>query len=249
VNEAVRLEGVARRYPNGAGVHPLSLTIVPGETVALVGPSGAGKTTLLNLIAGIVPPDSGRVVLHGFPLDELAPGRELARLVGIVHQQFDLVPQLSVRANVLAGRLGEWGLARSLLSLVVPQDAGLAKQALARVGLLERWNERTSRLSGGEQQRVALARLLVQNPRIILADEPVASLDPARAEDLLALLTGITASEGKTLIASLHSIALARRFFGRIIALRNGVVQFDRPSSAVGDNDLGLVFALEGLPP
>ncbi|GIW05795.1 MAG: phosphonates import ATP-binding protein PhnC 1 [Dehalococcoidia bacterium] len=243
--EAVRLEEVCRRYPNGAGLHPVSLSIGVGETVAIVGPSGAGKSTLLSLIAGVFPPDTGRVFLHGRLLADLAPGRELARLVGIVHQQFDLVPQLSVHSNVLAGRLGEWGLARSLLSLVVPQDAALAKRALERVGLLDRWNERTSRLSGGEQQRVALARLLVQNPRIILADEPVASLDPARAEDLLALLTGIAAGEGKTLIASLHSVALARRFFNRIVALRAGLVQFDRPAAEVADDDLAEIYALE----
>ncbi|MCS6801455.1 MAG: ATP-binding cassette domain-containing protein [Dehalococcoidia bacterium] len=244
MTEAVRLEAVALRYPSGGGIQPLSLTIAAGETVALVGPSGAGKTTLLSLLAGEISPESGRVILHGRPLAALAPGRELARLVGIMHQQFDLVPHLPVHSNVLAGRLGEWGLARSLLSLLFPQDAGLARRALARVGLLDRWNERTARLSGGEQQRVALARLLVQNPRILLADEPVSSLDPARAEDLLALLTGIAASDGKTLIASLHSVGLARRFFQRIIALRAGAVQFDRPAAAVGDDDLARLYAL-----
>lgn len=153
----------------------------------------------------------------------------MARMVGLIHQQFDLVPHLAVVHNVLAGRLGYWSLPRSLLSLISPRELHLALEALQKVGLPHKLYERTSRLSGGEQQRVAIARLLVQSPQTILADEPVASLDPARAEDLMQLLLEIVREWQRTLVASLHSIEITRRHFSRAIGLRNGQLQFDVP--------------------
>ncbi|MDP7226946.1 MAG: ATP-binding cassette domain-containing protein, partial [SAR202 cluster bacterium] len=177
----------------------------------MLGPSGSGKTTLLNLIGGVVGPDTGTVALSGRDISGMRPGRELAALVGVMHQQFDLVPHLSVVHNVLAGRLGEWSLGHSLVSLVSARDVSLAVSAAARVGIADKLRERTSRLSGGEQQRVALARLLVQQPGIVVADEPVSSLDPTRADDIVRLLTSIVDESGNSLVASLHSIDLARR--------------------------------------
>ncbi len=237
---------VGKRFGAVDAVREVTLRVREGESVAVVGPSGSGKTTLLHMLAGILPPDTGTIHLDGRPLSSFRSGRELAPLVGVIHQQFDLVPHLRVVHNVLAGRLGHWGLGRGLLSLVRPREAGLAHAALDRVGIADKLGERTSRLSGGEQQRVALARLLVQDPRAILADEPISSLDPARGADVLAMLVGIAREQGRTLVASIHQADLARRSFGRIIGLRDGGVVFDRPAGEVADDELRSLYALPG---
>ena len=244
---AVLLDGASKRYEQSTVLAPLSLTVDPGERVAVIGPSGAGKTTLLRLIAGATAPSTGSVELRGRDVASLRPGRELARLVGMIAQQFDLVPNLSVLHNVLVGRLGEWNFGKSLLSLVWPREQRLAFDALERVGVAHLVHQRAGRLSGGEQQRVAIARLLVQHPTVALADEPVASLDPARAREVVRLLTDVTEELGETLIASIHSIDLAREFFDRIVGLRNGVVQFDVPAFSIRDHMLEDLYEIEGL--
>jgi phosphonate transport system ATP-binding protein len=242
---AFRTDGVARRYGELVAVAPLSLTIQQSESVALVGPSGAGKTTLLHLLAGMVEPSAGAVSVLGTPLSQLRAGAERAACIGVMHQQLDLVPNLAVVHNVLAGHLGRWSLARSLASLVRPRQVDSAREALRRVGLEARLHERTSRLSGGEQQRVALARLLVQRPHALLADEPVSSLDPARADALVRLLVRMAEEGGHTLVCSLHAVDLAIKHFRRVIGLRRGVVVFDRPAGGVGREDLARLYALE----
>ena len=241
---AVSLRTVGKSYADTVALAPLSLEVGQGERVAVLGPSGSGKTTLLNIIGGVLQPDAGLVTLSGRELAGMRPGRELSALVGVVHQQFDLVPHLPVLHNVLAGRLGEWSLWRSLLSLVATRDRRLAVAAVERVGIADKLHERTSRLSGGEQQRVALARLLVQRPGIVLADEPVSSLDPARADDVVRLLTSIVDESGTTLIASLHSVDLARRYFTRAIGLRDGRLQFDVAMDEVEDATLRALYDL-----
>ena len=242
---AVSLRAVGKSYADTVALAPLSLEVGVGERVAVLGPSGSGKTTLLHMVAGVVRPDAGTVALSGRDLAGLRPGRDLAALVGVIHQQLDLVPHLPVLHNVLAGRLGEWGLWRSLLSLVSARDRGMAVAAVERVGIADKLYERTARLSGGEQQRVALARLLVQRPGIVVADEPVASLDPTRADDIVRLLTGIVAESGNTLIASLHSIDLARRYFTRAIGLRDGRLRFDVAMDGLEDGILRRLYDLE----
>ena len=147
------LEGVGKSYPGVTALAPLSLEIERGERVAIVGPSGAGKTTLLHILGGVVQPDQGWVAIDGRPMASLSQSRQLAGLVGIIHQQFDLVPRLSVVHNVLAGRLGYWSLWRSLASLVSPREKHLALAALGKAGIEQKLQERTSHLSGGEQQR------------------------------------------------------------------------------------------------
>lgn len=244
-NPAFRLEGIGKRYGSIVALAPLDLEIADGETVALVGPSGAGKTTLLYILSGIFAPDQGWISLYGRPMQALRSRAELASLVGVMHQHFDLVPNLAVVHNVLAGRLGSWSLARSLVSMVSPRDIDSARQALDGVGIAHRINERTSRLSGGQQQRVAIARLLVQNPRVILADEPVSALDPARAEDMVRMLVEIAREGGHTLVASLHAVQLALKHFDRIIAIRDGKVLFDRPSDQVPETDLAELYTLD----
>ena len=248
LNAGVRLveaRGIRKSYSRVKALAPLSLTIRSGEKVALAGPSGSGKTTLLYLLAGIIQPDEGYVRIDGRRLSDLSPGEELARLVGVMHQQYDLVPNLPVVQNVLAGRLGQWSLFRSILSLVWPQERQLAETALTQLGIAAKLQERTSRLSGGEQQRVALARLLVQSPRIILADEPVSSLDPARAEDMLRLMTDLADSSGKTLVVSLHSPTLIRKYFSRAIGLREGLLQFDLPVQEMSEGVLERLYELD----
>ena len=243
----MQFEEASRRYGEAIVLAPLSLAVAPGERVAVIGPSGAGKTTLLRLMAGAVAPSTGTVALHGQNVAGLRPGRELAKLVGMIAQQFDLVPNLSVLHNVLAGRLGEWSFGRSLLSLMWPQEQRLAFDALERVGVTHLARQRAGHISGGEQQRVAIARVLVQHPSVVLADEPVASLDPARAREVLLLLTAVTEEQGETLIASLHSVDLARELFDRIVGLRNGVVQFDAPACNIHDDMLEDLYRIEGL--
>ena len=234
-------------YGEIEALKPLSMEIEEGETVALLGPSGSGKTTLLSLIAGEISPTSGSIRLGERELSQLRPGRELAAAVGMIHQQFDLVPHLSTLQNVLAGRLGQWSFALSLISLAWPIERDLAYSALNRVGVQERASIRASRLSGGEQQRVAIARLLLQDPALVLADEPVSSLDPARAEEILALLVGTFSEAGKTLVASIHLVDLARKHFDRLIGLRNGELQFDLRSEDVTDSMLSELYDLGGL--
>ena len=241
------LEGVSKSYPRTVALAPLSLKIDPGERVAILGPSGSGKTTLLHLMAGVIEPDHGSILIAGIPLSAIGPGGQLSSLVGIIHQQLDLVPHLSVVHNVLAGRLGEWSTLRSLWSLVSPRERHLAAEALDKLGIADKLFERTSKLSGGEQQRVAMARLLVQTPKAILADEPVSSLDPARAEDLMRQLIHIVQESDKTLVASVHSMQLGYTYFSRAIGLRNGELQFDLPIAKVTVEMLDEIYQISGL--
>ena len=225
------VDQVTKTYPRVTALSSVSLTIYPGERVALVGPSGGGKTTLLSLLSGVLQPDSGSLTVAGKTLAQKLSRRELSSMVGIIHQQLDLVPQLPVAHNVLAGRFGQWGMFRSFLSMVWPQDYNMAARALEQMGIEDKIRERTSHLSGGEQQRVAIARTMVQAPRLVLADEPVSSVDPGRAQEILQLLTSLTEDQGRALVASMHTPYLVRQFFSRAVGLRDGQVQFDIPAA------------------
>jgi len=215
----------------------VDLEIRAGERVALVGPSGAGKTTVLQLCSAGVVPTTGMVTVFGHSLAGADSGelRAVRRRIASVHQQLHLVGPLRVVHNVNAGRLGSWSTARALASLVRPAEVDAARTALAQVGIADKLFERTDRLSGGEQQRVALARVLVQQPDLILADEPVASLDPARAEEVMDLLGAVVAGGTGTLVVSLHDFHLARRSCDRVVGLRRGRVLFDLPAHRVTD--------------
>ena len=244
---AILVSHVTKTYGDVVAVQPLSFGIEAGERVALLGPSGSGKTTLLAMIAGELEPTKGSIALRGKDLATLRPGRELCAEVGMIHQQYDLVPNLSALQNVLAGRLGQWSLLKSMVSLVWPRERQVGLDALERVGVVERARVRAAFLSGGEQQRVAVARLLVQDPAVIVADEPVSSLDPARAEEVMGILAESVLEAGKTLVATVHSESLARAYFDRLIGLRNGEAQFDEPADRVTDGQLDTLYALEGL--
>lgn len=223
------------------GVHvaldDVDLVVHPGERVALVGPSGAGKTTFLRLLTASLAPSAGEVEVLGCRFAD-ASERELRRVrarIGVVSQSLDLVGPLRVVHNVNAGRLGRWSTARALASLVRPADREAAHAALLRVGIGEKLLERTDCLSHGEQQRVALARVLSQSPELLLADEPVASLDPRRAEDVVALLCEHVVDEPAALVVALHDFELARSYFDRLVGIRHGAVLFDLPASVVTD--------------
>ncbi|MGX6443371.1 phosphonate ABC transporter ATP-binding protein [Neobacillus sp. K501] len=241
----IEAKNIIKYFERKIALSSLSFSIKQGEIVALIGPSGAGKTTLLNIIAGLIPLEQGELLIDEKPLSSYKKGKQFAKKVGVIRQQFDLIGPLAVIHNVLAGKLSEWNLFKSLFSLLVPQEKEVAVAALKRVGLEDKIFELTKNLSGGEQQRVAMARLMVQSPEIILADEPVASLDPARAEDVLAMLTKIVLEEHQTLIASLHSVEYARKYFTRIIALKNGEILFDLPTEKVTDPLLAELYQLK----
>lgn len=244
-----QFENVDKVYDNEYALRDIQLEISEGEHVAVIGPSGAGKTTLLHLMAGMFEPDRGIVSIDGRPLYSLKNGRDRSHLVGIMHQQFDLVDELPVIHNVLAGQLGRWTFLQSLRSLLFPRDQKRAEQALERVGIPDKIYDKTAHLSGGEQQRVALARLLVQDPQNFLADEPVASVDPARARSLLEMLLSIATEKNRTLVVSLHSVHYALEYFPRIIGLRKGQVKVDQPSDQINEDELEELYELsEELP-
>ncbi|MBZ0269807.1 ATP-binding cassette domain-containing protein [bacterium] len=246
--EAFELSGATVRYGDLAATDDVSLRIGAGEAVALVGPSGAGKTTLPRLLNGTVRPDAGSVRSLGRELVTLS-GRDLRDLrarIGFVPQDFGLVPELRVIQNVTAGRVGRRGFVGALRDALAPSaDTVLAAHAvLERVGIPEKLYERTSRLSGGQQQRVAVARALFQSPEALLADEPVSSVDPARARATMHLLTRLAREEGLTLIVSIHHVEIAREFFPRLVGMRGGTVRFDRPTDDLADEDLRVLYDL-----
>jgi phosphonate transport system ATP-binding protein len=223
----------------------VNLTIEKGQRVALIGPSGAGKTTLFRLLNCTLRQSSGKIWINDEDVEALR-GKRLRRarsMIGTVYQQHNLVPRLKVIHNVLSGKLGTWSTAGSLLSLLKPAEVELAHSALAKVGIAEKLFERTDELSGGQQQRVAIARVLVQNPEIILGDEPVSSVDPTLANTIVKLLIDISEETKKTLVVSLHSVDLALAYFPRVIGIKNGKTSFDLPPDEISDTMLDDLYA------
>lgn len=234
------LQGVRRRFEGRAGrvaaLDGVSLDVAPGERLVVLGPSGAGKTTLFGLLNTTLRPSEGAVRFEGEDVGSLSRRalRAVRRRIGTVFQQPRLVPSLTVRQNALLGRVGHWSFVDALASWVRPSREDLARveAALAAVGLLHRAAARGDELSGGEQQRVAIARVLVQEPSAVLADEPFSSLDPALREGMGELLMGV-AARGRTLVAVMHDVEFALRHFPRVVGLRAGRVTFDLPAAQV----------------
>ncbi|MGH9155586.1 MAG: phosphonate ABC transporter ATP-binding protein [Acidimicrobiales bacterium] len=244
---AFALRGLGVRYGATWALADVNLDIEVGQRVALVGPSGAGKSTLLSVLNGSRRPTAGSVRVLGSDPVSLRPRqlRLLQRRVGLIHQQFDLVGPLRVVHNVNAGRLGEWTLAKALWSLVSPREVDRVVGALDRVGLSGKLYERVDRLSGGEQQRVALARVLVQRPEAILGDEPVASLDPARGREVMDLLRDLAVDLATTVVVSLHAFELAVSHCDRVVGLRRGRVLFDLPAPEVTPSRAAELYRLD----
>lgn len=241
----LRIEQVSKSFggPNPA-LDQVSFTLAPGEMVGLLGASGSGKSTLIRAIAGLMRIDRGpgRIEVEGELVQAsgvLSPAiRLLRQRTGVVFQQFNLVGQLSVMSNVLVAASPRVPLWRALSGRFPREEQQLALEALASVGLDAQAWQRASTLSGGQQQRVALARTLVQGARLLLADEPVASLDPESARKVMELMRTLNESRGMSVLVSLHQVHLARRYCARIVALKHGRVVYDGPSAHLSDGAL-----------
>lgn len=228
-----------KHFANGKhALRDINLEIAQGEMVALIGASGSGKSTLLRHIAGLMPADAGsqacieiegRCVQRGGAIQRDV--RHIRSQVGFVFQQFNLVDRLPVLVNVLVGRLHRMPWWRSWFQLFNRQERALALEALDRVGIADCHAQRASTLSGGQQQRAAIARTLVQGARVVLADEPIASLDPEASRNVMEMLARINREDGSTVVVSLHQVDMAKRFCRRVIALHQGRVVYDGPAA------------------
>jgi len=230
----LEIRHLTKVYPNGfKALDDLSLTVGKGEFLVVIGLSGSGKSTLLRCINRLIEPTSGQVLLDGVDISAAPPAalRVLRRDIAMIFQQFNLVKRSSVMTNVLSGALGSVGTLPSLLGLWPPAVRAAAVRNLDLVGLADKAANRADALSGGQQQRVAIARALMQEPKVLLADEPVASLDPATSHSVLDYLRDLNRERGMTILCSLHFLSLAREYGTRIIALKAGRLMFDgRPA-------------------
>ncbi|MGA9277123.1 phosphonate ABC transporter ATP-binding protein [Ilumatobacter sp.] len=230
----IRFSNATVTYPGGVrAMRDLDLTIEPGEFVVIVGLSGAGKSTLIRAVNGLVPLTSGGLEVNGRDVTALgrAGMRDLRSEVGMIFQGFNLVDRTTVLKNVLMGRLHQSATWRTMLGMYSKSDIDVAARALDRVEIIDKAYVRASNLSGGQRQRVGIARALAQEPSIILADEPVASLDPPTSHVVMRYLQQIGRELGITVIVNLHFLDLATAYADRIIGLRDGVLVFDGPGS------------------
>jgi phosphonate transport system ATP-binding protein len=246
----LKLTGVEHIHANGQrSLAGIDLNVDAGERVAIIGPSGAGKTTLLRILATALKPASGRYDLLGTQPWALsgAARQRLRSRIALVHQAPPLPPRQRVVTAVLAGRLGQWPLWKSLASLLYPVDSAGARSELQRLDLSDKLFERCDQLSGGQLQRVGIARALYQQAEVLLADEPVSAMDPVLAGHTLGVLTREAQSRGVTLLASLHAVDLALEHFPRIVGVRDGRIAFDKAAENVTPEDLRALYANEQL--
>ncbi len=235
----LEVKNLVKTYDNGTkGLKGISFQINPGEFVGIIGLSGSGKSTLLRCLNRLIEPTSGQILFKGIDLVKLNASnlRERRKNIGMVFQHFNLVKRRSVISNVLSGRLGSISTLRSLFGFFTDNQKKEALEKLKIVGLENKAYIRADQLSGGQQQRVAIARTLMQNPDLILADEPVASLDPATSHNVMDYLKSINKNFGKTVICNLHFLSLVREYCSRVIALKAGEVVYDGPSSGIDEN-------------
>jgi phosphonate transport system ATP-binding protein len=244
---ALSLERVSKDFGSRPALRNVSLSVHSGEFVAVIGRSGAGKTTFLRCLACFTPVTAGAIRFRGQDLAALAGAGLRARRcrVGMIYQQFNLVRRLSVMHNVLVGRLGHLSPAARWTALAYrfpTRDREIALRCLDHVGLLDRAWQRTDTLSGGEQQRVAIAKILAQEPELILADEPIASLDLHNGELVMGTLRAIAHEAGLPVVATLHHVDFARRYADRVLAFREGRLVFDGPPAALAEVELAAIF-------
>ena len=229
------LQSVSLRLGKMMILQDLNLQVDWGERIAVIGSSGAGKSSLLKLLNGAFQPTRGELKILGRSVSGLGRRqlRILQRQIGTIYQQFHLVNDLRVIHNVNAGHLARWPVWKALWSLLYPLEISLARSALDQVGMADHLFSLTAQLSGGQQQRVAIARVLIQNPTVVLADEPVSSLDPRLSQDIMELLISLLGKQPRTLVTSLHDVALARQYCDRILGLKAGRIVFDVPQEAL----------------
>ena len=226
----IRVEGLSKSFPGGTqALDDVTLEVPKGQFLCVIGPSGSGKSTLLRCINRLNEPTSGRVLLEDEDLTRLAGGelRRRRRRIAMIFQQFNLVRRSTVLKNVLNGRLGYQEGWRSVLPSFTDADRAIAWKSLERLDIAEKSGVRADALSGGQQQRVAIARALAQQPEVMLADEPVASLDPETAIVVMDYLKDINEQDGITILCSIHHLELAKRYAQRIVAMRVGRIVFD----------------------
>lgn len=250
MENAIEIAGLNKTFNGGKrALNDVSLVLAPGEMVALIGASGSGKSTLIRHLAGLVTADPASVSdvrVHGRSMQRegklSSDARSIRRDVGVIFQQFNLVGRLSVLTNVLTGRLGSLHWSRGTFGLFPREDQLRAYQALTRMGIGDTVRQRASTLSGGQQQRAAIARALVQGARVLLADEPIASLDPSSARRVMESLQSINQQDGISVLVSLHQVEYARRFCPRTIAMQEGRIVFDGPSRALTNEKLREIY-------
>ena len=234
----LKVENLTKVYDNGfKALDNVSFEIPDGQFVALIGLSGSGKSTLLRCLNRLIEPTEGRIIWNDLDITAVSDEeiRFVRRRMGMIFQQFNLVKRSKVITNVLAGRLGYTNPALSVLNYFPGADKDRALANLKRVGIGEQAYKRASELSGGQQQRVAIARALMQDPELMLADEPVASLDPATSHSVMKYLQVLNEDDGITIICSLHFLDLARAYSERVIALKDGKVEFDGSAKAIDE--------------
>lgn len=239
----ISIRNLRKSYGSNHVLHGIDMDVKAGEFVVMLGLSGAGKSTLLRCMNGLNRPDSGQLQVGGIDLMQKHSRRELARHVAMVFQHHNLVQRLSVRKNVLTGRLGQVGTLASVLQLFRQSDIALADACLQRVGLAHKADERTEALSGGQMQRVGIARALAQQPQVILADEPVASLDPKTARSVLQYLRDATRELGIAVVCNLHQVDYAREFGDRVVGLSQGRMVFDGAPELLDDAALNAIYS------
>lgn len=236
---SLRIENLNKHFANGKhALHDINLHIEAGEMVALIGASGSGKSTLLRMVAGLLEADAqpgSKIEVNGQCVQQngriASDIRTIRAEVGFVFQQFNLVDRLSVLVNVMVGRLHRMPWWRGLARWFNAHERTLALEALQRVGIVDCHAQRASTLSGGQQQRAAIARTLVQGARLVLADEPIASLDPESSRKVMEILANIQREDGRTVVVSLHQVDMAIRYCPRVVALNQGRIVYDGPSA------------------
>lgn len=244
------VENLTKIYDNGfKALDKVSFEVPDGQFVALIGLSGSGKSTLLRCINRLIEPTEGRIVWNGLDVTALSDEeiRFLRRRIGMIFQQFNLVRRSKVITNVLSGRLGYTNPMFSLVNYFSASEKEHALTNLERVGIRNQAYKRASELSGGQQQRVAIARALMQNPELMLADEPVASLDPATSHSVMKYLEVLNHDDGLTIVASLHFLSLARTYADRVIALKDGKLEFDGPPAEIDNVRFKEIYGEEAV--
>ncbi|USS88438.1 phosphonate ABC transporter ATP-binding protein [Fructilactobacillus hinvesii] len=241
----LELKHVNKRYPNGVkGLDDINFTVHKGEFVAVVGLSGAGKSTLFNSINRMVDVTDGQVIVDGQDITQVN-GKELRRMrrkIGMIFQSFNLVNRATVQKNVLAGRTGYYPTWKTLLGIYSKEDQQKAVAQLEKVNMVKKLYRRADQLSGGQKQRVAIARTLMQDPTLVLADEPVASLDPKTSKGVMDDLYNLKKYEHITVLVNLHSMELALKYADRIIGLRDGKLVYNKPIAEANEADLREVY-------